>query len=508
MKNNKIFQFPITPVLAALLPLSFLASHNISQINFADLSRSLYILPISGLILLLLCYLLFRNWSKAAIAGSLLILIFTSYGQIYHALEQGHSLFGHHKVLLPVFGIILLLVIIGIIRTHHDLRHLIGYFNLIFLVLILYSAIPVSFVMINNEINNKKHKDELLEFDKNLPLNEQKPDVYFIVLDMYARQDVLKEKFNFDNKKFYDSLEKLGFVEQKCSQSNYSSTLFSLGSTLSMEYITDTSDTTTNDSFSLLASPDAELILHGKVRKIFENHGYKTVAYETAFAFTEMSDANYFFHANYSPKVLNDFESLLVNSTMLSAYTDYSKLHVVARNNVDMNEFDESPEYHYSVNMGALDNLEQVTSIQGPKFVFSHITLTHEPFVVTENGEYSTENVGEDGYLAAIKYVNKRVLQLFSKIITDSPTEPIIILESDHGYGHEFPETRMDNLMAFKLPASIQKDLYPTMTPVNSFRLLFNSLFNQNIPLLPDYSFYSPSLENYNFHLVQNSCNQ
>ena len=50
-----------------------------------------------------------------------------------------------------------------------------------------------------------------------ITLNEQtgtgtKPDVYYIILDMYGRDDVLKDRFSYDNSEFLKELEELGFV--------------------------------------------------------------------------------------------------------------------------------------------------------------------------------------------------------------------------------------------------------------------------------------------------------
>jgi hypothetical protein len=40
--------------------------------------------------------------------------------------------------------------------------------------------------------------------------------------------------------------------------------------------------------------------------------------------------------------------------------------------------------------------------------------------------------------------------------------------------------------MAYYLPGSGKSKLYPSMTPVNSFRLIFDEYFGANYPLLQD----------------------
>jgi len=41
-------------------------------------------------------------------------------------------------------------------------------------------------------------------------------------------------------------------------------------------------------------------------------------------------------------------------------------------------------------------------------------------------------------------------------------------------------------LNAYYLPGAGTRALYPTISPVNSFRVVFNAYFDTNLPLLPD----------------------
>ena len=64
----------------------------------------------------------------------------------------------------------------------------------------------------------------------------------------------------------------------------------------------------------------------------------------------------------------------------------------------------------------------------------------------------------------------------------------MIIIQGDHGLD---TEARMAILNAYYLPGDGAKMLYPTITPVNSFRVVFNAYFGQEYPILPDTSLYS-----------------
>ncbi len=50
---------------------------------------------------------------------------------------------------------------------------------------------------------------------------------------------------------------------------------------------------------------------------------------------------------------------------------------------------------------------------------------------------------------------------------------------------------RYSILNAYYFPGKADAGLYPGITPVNSFRVVFNTYFNQQLPLEPDRSYYS-----------------
>ena len=48
---------------------------------------------------------------------------------------------------------------------------------------------------------------------------------------------------------------------------------------------------------------------------------------------------------------------------------------------------------------------------------------------------------------------------------------------------------RYEILNAYYLPGDGAESLYPTITPVNSFRVILDKYFGENFPLLPDVSY-------------------
>jgi hypothetical protein len=158
----------------------------------------------------------------------------------------------------------------------------------------------------------------------------------------------------------------------------------------------------------------------------------------------------------------------------------------------------------YQQIMTSLDNLEAVPSVPGLKFVYLHLSAPHPKTVLGPNGEFKPEQ-DQPIFLDSFTYLDKRMPQILSKIIANSKTPPIIILQGDHGM-HLFRNAEVDNFIAYYLPG-VSKDLiYPTITPVNTFRLIFNAYFDGRYELLKDNSYLTGTSHPLDFQAVTSSC--
>jgi hypothetical protein len=98
------------------------------------------------------------------------------------------------------------------------------------------------------------------------------------------------------------------------------------------------------------------------------------------------------------------------------------------------------------------------------------------------------------------------MIAILDQILSDSVTPPIIILQGDHGHDLASPDDRMAILNAYYLPGEGESLLYPTITPVNSFRVVFDRYFGRNFGLLKDRSFFSYYQAPFEYKYVPNSC--
>jgi hypothetical protein len=90
-----------------------------------------------------------------------------------------------------------------------------------------------------------------------------------------------------------------------------------------------------------------------------------------------------------------------------------------------------------------------------------------------------------------VQYIDKRIVPILQTVISKSKNPPIIILMGDHGLENL---NRRTDLLAYYLPKNGNAKLYPNISPVNSFRLIFDEYFGANYPLLPDITYIGDTL--------------
>lgn len=342
---------------------------------------------------------------------------------------------------------------------------------------------------------------------------ETSPDIYVIILDAYGREDFLHNIFLYDNSRFISFLEERGFYIGGQSRPNYPQTQLSLASLLNFQYLTKWSkglESTNN------REPLNKVIRHSEVHRALEEIGYQIINIPNSTLISDNKDSNV-----YLPMLnieINQFEGLLIATTSLEPFIQEWDLKIPVP----------SHEMHRRTILYQFKVLKSIPLMPGKKFVYVHILAPHPPFVFDSKGkpvEPPTRYTLADGegfpgtlyeyqfgYSEEIEYLNAQLMEVVSVILVQSANPPIIIIQGDHGPGSRFGMVELELeeclwerysiLNAYYFPGQNYDSLYPSITPVNSFRIIFNTFFGESLPLLDDRSFYATYAAPYLFHEV------
>lgn len=500
MSIKKVFRFPFHPFLFGIFPaVSFLAN-NIEEV-LPGASFRIFLIVLTGVLLLFIFLsILQRDWHKSAFLVTIFLILFFSYGHLYNNFKQT-SLFGiaigRHRYLSFFYLLILMLGWRWVIKHQRTATYTIS-LNILGTALLLFPLLQIAWYQIRfrSAITPITDSDtQLIAIDT----NSNKPDIYYIILDAYTRDDTMLSFYEFDNTPFLETLEDRGFYVAHCSQSNYARTNLSLASTLNLNFIQDIYDQKQTSGL-------AKLVQNNLVRKKLEKLGYSVVAFETIYIPTRWEDATIYYTFDQSKllKGFSEFEAMFTRTTGALILLDIDTILKARLQTLT----DEGPKRErYDRNLYNLDLLIDVPPIPGPKFVFAHINVPHKPYIFDKNGGFLADQKEYiPGYREQVMYINNRIITIIDNIFSKSEQLPIIILQGDHGGGETKGDfRRMHILNAYYLPEGGAQRLYPTITPVNTFRLIFDFYFGSNYGLLPDISYYSPSRDNFNFTIAPNT---
>ena len=491
---------PLYPLLFSIYPVVALAAYNIDEISLKVILRPLVVALFVCVILFWAIQLLLRDWHRSALVTSMVIFFFFIYGHIYNLLEDvavaNVSIF-RHRTLLPLLGIILLGLLYFVIRRLQRPAEWTPWLNLLAIFLMIY---PASRIVIS-ELQQNSADRALQTSQSRTVANKNLPDIYYIILDAYGREDILQSMFGYDNRDFLSALRQKGFYVAACSQSNYGYTNFSLTSSLNYDYLD-----TLNVSNSRVER--TALIKHSAVRGFLEGKGYKSVAFPTGWAFTEWEDADLYLDFDRPVTTLNEFETLLLNTTVFRIPYDLKIVSPGDASHKDMRRLRV---------LSLLEKIKELPRLDDHLFVFAHIVVPHRPYTFGPNGEIPAydgrvatyEDTGR-AYIDQVKFVDKEILKVVDSLLKNSKNPPVIIIQGDHGPASDLtskPSQRMPILNAYYLPGvQMDKLLYPSISPVNSFRVVLNTYFGQHLPILEDRSYYAPEEGRTDFELVPSSC--
>lgn len=478
------------PVFLYLLPVFFVLHgclENYDYIPFKDAALLTGIYIGFSLLFAFLAWIFFRNFTKASLFALLLMAFHFFFGSLYDFAKKifGDSFLTKYSFILPAALIFFILAFIWIKRRRSGFSATRFYLNSLLLLLVLADSV----LLLSKVVSPSRKATGLPEGFSSCD-SCSKPDIYFILADEYAGNTELKDLFSYDNSPFLDSLSQRKFRVISESHSNYNYTPFSMASILNMDYLP-LSATDRNQSDLTYCYTAIE---NNRLLRFLEHHGYRLYNY-SIFDFEGQPGRRL-------ERFLPVKTRLITSQTFLSRAENSILFNVVTR--LKSKSALRKLTYAYKENNEHIYSLTRDQAVKRssqPKFVYTHLELPHYPYYYDKNGKEQpfdklTEGnqVNKAAYAEYLQYSNTQLLRLVDHILQSSATPPVIVLMGDHGFRHftEPVERKyyFNNLSAVYLPGGDYGMFPDSLTSVNLFRILLNTTFKQQLPLLKDSSIY------------------
>jgi hypothetical protein len=501
MKRPPVFH----PFLFALFPILALYAHNVKSIPIplGELAAPLAVSLAGAALLVAALGAVTKDAGKAGAGATWILLWFLSYGHLaarmadWTGIPPGPSFFW-------ATALIVALGIFFIVRSRGGFLAWTRFLNVVSSVLVLFNLASIA------QTYAARPRIGAGAEVKVTGRATARPNIYYIVLDAYTRADILQEVFAFDNAPFLSALESRGFAVADRSYANYNLTHQSLASSLNF---TPLNELARDAGY---ASSDREplyaLIRTNRAMAFLKDRGYRLLTVSSSIGPTDFRNADRYFGFAVSG---SEFKTVLLQTTPLQLLEPAG-------------ETSASYENHRQRILNAFRALEGSAFEKGPFFMFAHIMAPHPPFVFGPNGEaiepdYLFSMVDADrlhgcgdeartAYIARyrdqLSYLNSRILAAVDAILGASPKPPVIVLQGDHGSrayaDFDNPEAsyfkeNLAILNAYHVPGAAKGAVYPGISPVNTFRLIFRQYFGADLEPLPDTSSWTTWRRPYRF---------
>lgn len=500
---RRLFTFPFHAVLLAILMWLSPYATNAQEAPFEQVAMAAAVITVAAVIVLLLAWRLTGRRNAAGLGVSLFILCLFSYGKVFDTINL---LLLDRIPILPftlAWSALFLVAIVYVLRKNDDFANLTKILNVALLVMM---VLPILTSI--GTIHGRKEAGAVTR--PSLDVTRAKaavraaghPDIYYLIFDRYADNRTLQAKYGYDNGPFLDALRRRGFYIADRSRANYTKTAQSLASSMNLMHLADLAQRVGPDSSDWY--PYYSLMQDNLVARFLKSLG---VRYVHIGSWWEPTRANILADENFDAFQgmagldisFNEFEWLIVEpmlSTRLAAFiTGVPHKHGRRQFLRVTRKF---------AKIGKIQRKE------APLFVFAHMLTPHDPHVFYRDGRYKSKAEAakrswSENYVDQLVYTNTEIEKLVDRLLAKRP-QPIIIIQADEG---PFPDRYLRDLQdfdwhaattedlrqkfrilnAYYFPDGNYKELRPDITPVNTFRIVFNRYFGQDLPLLPDNSY-------------------
>jgi hypothetical protein len=514
MKSLKWQSWPLYAWLIALYAVLFLFGQNVGEVITHEVWLS------AGLVLLLvtviagLAFLPLRSMAKAGAVAAIIALAFFSYGHVFNLVEGRRP----EWVLALIYSIVVVASIAAIaLADAATIRRAAPPLNIITLALVLMTLPPLISFSYRNRIQSARASEEETTDDPHVMDSTTHPDIYYIILDAYSGNEFLLHDYGYDNSPFTDSLEDRGFTVAYDSKTSYAITVPSLFASLNMRYITPDDENAADldvDDVTFLRRGIAD----SAVARELKSHGYTYVFMLSGYDVpSSLADMNIDFHPTgtvyytgtdaSADGTYNSFTFYRLPFLPLLAST--TAVHAYAEDIESVRPLIDAP-YDFRAPERALvnwDEGEKIPELPEATFTVIHIIKPHEPIAFDREGNILTRWVHSKNstpdelwtaFFEQLAFTNNRTLRMIDEIIRKSDVPPIIILQGDHGSHLGNPRsadakrTNFGILNAYNFGGRTCAGVTNDTIPINSFRILFNCVFDADYELVEPHYYLLP----------------
>lgn len=500
------------PFLISVFPLFHLYAVNAPQVSPSELIAPAAVVLTASFLLWHIIALAIKDKDKAALILSLFLILFWAYKPAFKLLVDWKIFNSNQKrqsfllALMLAAPLALAIASIWVRRLPQWLR---AFFNISAAIAVGWQLLSAGYESASFYLTSSETAVPApLKIDKAKIL--ERPDIYYIILDGLGRPDILQEIYNYDSSAFQSFLEEHGFFLASKATANYPQTILSLAAALTMQYMDQLS------AVSLKRDRKRHFArLHLKNNVVINTLralGYIFIYFSSGYSGTDAFRPDIKMSAGL---LLSEFHNLLISSSAIPALL--ARLPNSMAADFQFNK-------HRRRLLYILRYLHQ-TPAAGPKFVLAHIMAPHPPFVFDAAGNpiklrpgfsfndgshYTKRRLRAEyvqGYAGQVAFILKELELTVRRILEKSP-DAVIIIQGDHGPGSQLIwnnekktnlRERFSIFSAYRVPPGLKAKLYTTITPVNTFRLIFNHFFATGLPLLKDENYFSRWVTPYQF---------
>jgi hypothetical protein len=454
-------------MLFAASPLLSLFADNQTEIELGVLWRPLFYSLAAAAVLYGLFLLIFKSGTKAAILASLVVAAF------FHADRWWAALF--------ILG-----GVVAVVLTSRSLSTLTLGLSVAAIVLFVGPVLRVVNYENDHPLINASDPaiwPTTLETPV-LPSGASRPDVYVLIPDDYARSDILKKYFHYDNSGFLHELERRGFQIAKQSRSPYSDSEMNVASEVNLDYLSRLPSILGKKSQDV--RPVRRLIEYNRASRLLGSLGYRYVQIDT--------DEVTFAAGN------PDISHVATPDSFMTLWLQQSVLGEVG-GWIGFNEGAANERFRKTI-LSEFSELADVPREPGPKFVLFHTLMPHDPYIFGPRGEDSTfpdhseeghtRKIGMRYYAKQARFVETKLLEAVDAIQARSKEPPVIVLEADEGFEASeedwseatVRDVRVKGIVAMYLPGKPKLRPPEKLNTVNTLRFVFNNYFGTHYPLL------------------------